>query len=203
MPTVYRPLPGQVAMVQRDDGDPEARPLTGIVLAIGDGPVAVDVGPGGAHLEGFDVVVSVCAADAMYRLRGMARLDDRGAVMLDPLHGVEKVQRRRSHRRPLRMGVTLVPTTETAIDPARVAGRSVDVGPGGVQVETVVPLPADADPVAIMSFPVGSPLMVKTRVVASEVAYERCRYRLVFTDLRPSDADRLALLLAASETVDL
>jgi hypothetical protein len=196
MDASYRPIAGQVVMVERAGHDVEDGCLTGVIMPNGDGDIAIDLGRGGPELaDGDEVVVSVFSSEAMYRLHGTVHPRGRSLVILDSVRETERVQRRRAPRRPLRMSVTLVSADESDPDVSRVAGRSVDVGVGGLRVETVRPLPAGADPIAILTLPEGPPLMLPTRVVASDVSESGCEYRLAFTQLRPPDADRLAVLM--------
>ena len=195
----YRPVAGQIVMVEPVDEQLAERCLTGVVMPSSDDRVTIDLGASGAKLlEGSEVVVSVFSSEAMYRLHGAVHPTGRSMVALDPLHEIERVQRRRSPRRALRLSVTLVSTAESDPDVSRVAGRSLDVGVGGLRVETVRPLPDGADPIVIVSVPEGAPLMLPTRVVTADVGEDGCEYRLAFTRLRPTDADRLALLMGSS-----
>jgi c-di-GMP-binding flagellar brake protein YcgR len=196
MAVSYQPVAGQVVMVEPLDEQLEERCLTGVVIAGEDARVTIDLGASARRLrDGADVIVSVFSADAMYKLHASMKPSGKGVVLLDPIYEVERVQRRRSPRRALRLGVTLVSTAESDPDVLRVAGRSLDVGAGGLRVETIRPLPKGAEPIAIVSIPHGAPLMLPTRVVTADEGEDGCEYRLAFTHLRPSDADRLAVLM--------
>jgi len=193
----YRPVPGQVVMVEPVDEELAERCLTGVVLPGAEGEVTIDLGASRNLIhDGADVVVSVFSSEAMYRLHAVVQPVSKGVVMLDPIIETERVQRRRSPRRALQLSVTLVSTTDEDPEVWRVSGRSLDVGAGGLRVETVRALPPGAeDPVAIVSLPTGAPLMVPTRVVMADESDEGCEYRLAFTQLRQGDADRLAALM--------
>jgi hypothetical protein len=194
---------GQVVMVEPVDQLMSEPCFTGVVLAPTNDRVTIDVGMTAAKLvDGAEVVVSVFSADALYRLHGALRAKATSVVVIDPLHDVERVQRRRSARPPIRVSVTLVSTDESDPDVSRVAGRSLDIGAGGLRVETVRPLPVAAEPIAIVSVPQGAPLMLPTRVISAQVAEEGCEYRLAFTQLRPADAERLAVLIGTPATAD-
>jgi c-di-GMP-binding flagellar brake protein YcgR len=186
-------------MVEPVDEDAGERCFTGIVLAPDDQRVMIDIGPGGVKLvEGARVVVSVFRPDALYRLRGELRTKRGTVVLLDPLLDVERVQRRRSPRHALRVSVTLVSSEESDPDVSRVAGRSLDIGAGGLRVETIHALPAAAEPIAIVSVPHGAPLMLPTRIISAHVDEDGCEYRLAFTQVRPTDAERLAVLIGTA-----
>lgn len=201
MRETYRPVAGQVVMVEPLDEHVGERCFTGVVLVPTDERVTIDIGPGGVKLvDGAPVVVSVFSPEALYRLRGELRTKSGTVVLLDPLIDIERVQRRRSPRRALRVSVTLVSSDESDPDVSRVAGRSLDIGAGGLRVETIRPLPVAADPIAIVSVPQGAPLMLPTRVITARVDEEGCEYRLAFTQLRPSDAERLAVLMGSARS---
>jgi hypothetical protein len=201
MAVTYRPSAGQVVMVEplTDDGEVVEPCLSGVVMSGAPTQVTIDLGRPGATLKaGDEVIVSVFSSDAMYRMRGAVQPLRHGRVVLEPIHDVERVQRRRSFRQPMRVGITLVATDESDPDVARIAGRSLDVGVGGLRVSTNRALPKGAQPIAIVSVPEGAPLMLPTRVVTADVSDRGCEYRLAFTQLRSSDADRLAVLMGAT-----
>lgn len=199
MTVSFRPVTGQVVMLEPLEDDLVERCLAGVVTAGESAQVTIDLGAATARLTpGSEVVVSVFGADAMYKLHAAVQPAAAGVVVLDPVYDVERVQRRRAPRRPLRLGVTLVSTAESDPDVLRVAGRSLDVGVGGLRVQTVRALPKGANPIAIMSVPHGAPLMLPTRVVSAHEAEDGCEYRLAFTNLRPADADRLAVLVGSA-----
>jgi hypothetical protein len=173
--------------------------FTGVVLPPTDDRVTIDVGTAAAKLvDGAEVVVSVFSADALYKLHGGVRGKSTSVLLIDPLVDVERVQRRRSARPAIRVSVTLVSTDASDPEVSRVAGRSLDIGAGGLRVETMRPLPDAAEPIAIVSVPQGAPLMLPTRVIAAQVDPEGCEYRLAFTQLRPTDAERLAVLMSST-----
>ena len=202
MPESYRPVAGQVVMVEpvessrHSTGDETC--FTGVVLPPTQDHVTIDIGMAATKLiDGTEVVMSVFSSDALYRLRGAVRAKSSTVVLIDPLLDVERVQRRRSARPPIRVSVTLVSIDESDPDVSRVAGRSLDIGAGGLRVETIRPLPVEAEPIAIVSVPEGAPLMLPTRVIAAQVDDDGCQYRLAFTQLRPTDAERLAVLMTS------
>jgi c-di-GMP-binding flagellar brake protein YcgR len=195
----YRPVAGQIVIVEPVDANVAERCLTGVVMPSSDDRVTIDLGSSGAVLlDGAAVVISVFSSEALYRLHGEVHPTGRSLVALDPVYEIERVQRRRSPRRALRLSVTLVFTAESDPDVSRVAGRSLDIGVGGLRVETVRPLPDGSNPIVILSVPDGAPMMLPTRVVTADVDEDGCEYRLAFTDLRAADADRLSLLVNAA-----
>jgi hypothetical protein len=196
MTATFHPVAGQVALVEPLDESDQC--VTGVIMSAAS--VAIDVGAAGAEMlvDGADVLVTVFSADALYRLTGVARHDATGVVTVDPVKNVESIQRRRSPRQPVRLSITLVSTAESDPDESRIVGRSTDIATGGLRVETLRPLPKGAAPLAIVAVPHGAPLMLPTRVVYADEADDGCEYRLAFTHLRPTDAERLSVLMAGA-----
>src|SRR5207244_5697000 len=90
--------------------------------------------------ERDEVVVSVFAPDALYRLRATARSGQpEGVIVLTPVHKVERIQRRGAARAAIRLGVTIAAIDSPAVE--SIVGRTVDVGLGGLRVETLRPVP--------------------------------------------------------------
>ena len=85
-----------------------------------------------------DVLVSVFAEDALYRFSGRCELREREVAVPDDV-SVERVQRRNWSRRRLDVAATLCPVDD-ARRLAGVPGRTVDLGVGGLCVETLRPL---------------------------------------------------------------
>jgi PilZ domain len=181
-------LLGQTALVE--GGTVEA---TGTVAAVEGGVVVVscdqECWPTG---ESRQVVISIFAPDALYRLSGKASSDGRDVVGEQNM-AFERIQRRRWPRRRMDLPVTLCPVS----DGARVGGipgRTVDVSVGGVCVETLRPVEGGGDPMVILSLPDGTSIVINTSTVAVEDLSDGWRYRLAFRDLDPNDAGRLAEL---------
>ena len=133
-----------------------------------------------------DVTVSVFAEDALYRFSGPCELREREVVVPDGIL-VERVQRRKWPRRRFDFAATLCPVDDTH-RVSGVPGRTVDVGSGGLCVETLRPLEVDKDPTVILTLPDGRSISVRTTTVEVEDLGDGWRYRLAFSHLEPRDA---------------
>lgn len=147
--------------------------------------------PGEVH----QVHLSIFATEALLTASGRATAD--GAAVQVRLDGpLERIQRRRWPRRRMDLPVTLCPE----VDGARVEGipgRSVDVGVGGICVETLRRVEGEGDPMIIVSLPDGTSIVTGTSTVEVEDLGDGWRYRLAFRDLDGNDAGKLAQLTAA------
>ena len=188
----FRPGPGQVALVQYPNGDTT---LTGLVTGSQDG-IAIDLGPVGHPLSDEAVVVSVYAPDALYRLHATARpARPEGVIVLEPVHEIERIQRRNAIRVPIQLGVTLSflddhnPTIESVV------GRTLDLGLGGLRVQTLRPLP-HRDPTVMFTLPTGRSIVGAALVLSEDTVPEGYECRLAFEELDPDD------VVALSELVD-
>ena len=188
----FRPGPGQVALVQYPSGDTT---LTGLVTSGQDG-IAIDLGPVGRPVAEEPVVVSVYAPDALYRLHATARAArPEGVIVLEPVHEVERIQRRSAVRVPIQLGVTLSflddpnPTIESVV------GRTLDVGLGGLRVQMLRPLP-HRDPTVMFTLPNGRSIVGAVLVLSEDATAEGYECRLAFEELDPDD------VVALSELVD-
>jgi hypothetical protein len=176
----------------------EGTVLTGLVVKDEGGEVTIDLGSSGPPpADGSEVVASVFAPEALYRLYATAHAGRGGLVALDPVHQVERVQRRSWPRRALHLAVTLVPLqgTGTDADFTGISGRTVDVGVGGMRVETIRPLPGGVDPSVMMTLSDGTSMFLPTRIVHADIGRDSCEYRLAFHELQEEDAARLAALV--------
>src|SRR3954454_2022155 len=101
----WRPSPGQVVLLEPEDGGP---PITGVVLAAAvEGPVRIDVTAADRpDATGGAVRASVFAADALYRLTAWAPAVARGVVEL-VVEQVDRVQRRQVPRTRIALPITL------------------------------------------------------------------------------------------------
>jgi hypothetical protein len=142
-----------------------------------------------------DVLVSVFAKDALYRFRGRCELGEGEVAVPDDVF-VERVQRRTWPRRRLDVAATLCPLDD-ARRVAGVPGRTVDLGVGGMCVETLRPLDVDRDPTVILTLPDGHSIVVRTTTVAVEDLGDGWRYRLAFGHLEPRDASLILDLLSS------
>ena len=196
--TGFRPRAGQVVLLEYQGEDAQGTVLTGLVVKDDGGEVTIDLGASGPPpADGSEVVASVFAPEALYRLHATAHAGRAGLVALDPVHQVERVQRRSWPRRALHLAVTLVPLdgTGTEADFTAIAGRTVDVGVGGMRVETIRPLPGSVDPSVMMTLADGTSLFLQTRIVHADIGRDSCEYRLAFHDLADEDAAHLAALV--------
>lgn len=184
--STFTPSPGQVALVERDEpGKPE---MTGLV-ALGDGEtIQIDLGLDAVVPDGGgEVVVSVCAPDALYRLKAKSSPGpSRGILVLSDIHDLEKIQRRSAARVPIRLGVSLACFDEPTSEISSVAGFTIDVGVGGVQVQTLRPLPP-GDPTVVLTLPDGTTIAALALVLQTVLENDGYRSRLAFQDL-PADA---------------
>ena len=141
-----------------------------------------------------DANISIFAPAALYRWTGPVTTS--GAdVRTGPGMSFQRIQRRKWPRRPMDLQVTLCPVA----DGRRVEGipgRTVDVGIGGVCVETLRPVHGEHEPMVILSLPDGTSIVAGATTVEVEDLGDGWRYRLAFHDLDAHDAGRLAGLTA-------
>jgi hypothetical protein len=140
------------------------------------------------------VVVSVFGPEALYRFSGRCELR-KGTVEVPHGVRVERVQRRSWPRRRLDMAATLCPLDD-AHRVAGIPGRTVDLGVGGLCVETLRPLHADRDPVVILTLPDGHSIVARTTTVEVEDLGDGWRYRLAFGHLETRDANLILALVS-------
>jgi hypothetical protein len=192
----YQPLPGQVALLERP-GD--AAEMTGLVGAAEGDQFEIDLGLGNSvSREPEEVVVSVCAPEALYRLRAKAspgRGD--GIVVLSDVHELERIQRRTAVRVPIRLGVSLACLDDPTAGLRAVTGYTIDIGVGGVQVQTLRPLP-DCDPTVMLTLPDGTRVAALTLVLQTTPHGDGYRSRLCFQDLPADTMTALSALVQAN-----
>ncbi len=199
MPFAWRPIAGQIALIELADGSREC--LTGVVLGSDDveaEAVVVDLGaspePPGDTVE---VVASFFAPDALYRLNATASPHGDQAKVIDlTVHAVERVQRRVVPR----ARVALPATMSNFDDPGAfvsVIGETVDLGEGGCRVRTRKAFPGGCDPTITLTLPDGSSVVALAAVLQSETAAPGFEYRLVFLEIDDLDRDRIAGLVTA------
>lgn len=167
--------------------------LTGRLVAAGGASLCVECDDDLAG-DCAEVVVSVFASDALYRVSGPFSVAGRRLVAR-PGTVVERIQRRKWARRRLDMPVILCPVAD-GLHVEGVPGRTVDVGVGGLCVETLRPVEGEGDPMVILSLPDGTSIVSSAATVAAEDLGDGWRYRLAFRDLDAHDAGRLAGLTA-------
>jgi hypothetical protein len=195
------PVPGQVALIEFvEEPGGDATCLTGLVLGDTNGHVTVDLGGSGPLAEGVgEIVVSFFSPDALYRVRATARPSDPPAVIeLDQVLDVERVQRRVFPRIPLRVPVVLSSFDEPSTSGfPSVKGWTIDFGPGGLRVETLMPFPSGADPTVDIYLDDERQIVARTRVVLADLEESHCEYRLAFTELSDTDEALINRVVAA------
>lgn len=182
-------LTGLTALVEAAGAE-----ATGVVTSV-DRTVTVTCDD--ARWSGTDVGsvhISVFAPDALYRISGSATISGLELVV-GPDASVERIQRRKWPRRRLDLPVTVCPVADGKRVEG-VPGRTVDIGVGGVCVETLRPVEGEGDPMVIVSLPDGTTIVSLTSTVGVEDLGDGWRYRLAFTHLEAHDAGRIAELVS-------
>ncbi len=186
-------LKGQTALVE-SGGWEATGTVTSAVLAAGGAAVTVicdeETWTGS---EVGDVVICVFAPDALYQFSGSATVTG-PEVSVGPDAAMERIQRRKWPRRRLDMAVTVCPVADGRRVEG-VPGRTVDIGVGGVCVETLRPVEGEGDPMVILSLPDGTTIVSLTSTVGFEDLGDGWRYRLAFRNLDAHDAGRIAELV--------
>ena len=169
----FRPGPGQVALVEYPG---EHEPRTGLVTNGHQEHIAIDLGAQApAAVPDEPIVVSVYAPDALYRLRGTARAArPEGVIVLEPVHEIERIQRRNAVRVPIQIGVTLSFLDDPAPTIESVVGRTLDVGLGGLRVQMLRPLP-HRDPTVMFTLPAGRSIVAAALVLSEDVTAQPLR----------------------------
>lgn len=187
----WRPVPGQIALIEPEDAAPGRDCLTGVVVP-GE-RVMVDLGasPRPEH-ETSDVVASFFAPDALYRLSAKATHESDGLLVLD-VRAVERVQRRTAPRvrltLPVRLGVARQP------DKMVLKGETLDLSAGGCRVTTDRPWPDDSEPVLTIDLPDGQRVVTEARVVTVDLTGSGWEYRLSFPAIAEGDRQRLSRVI--------
>lgn len=199
--SIFHPTAGQVALIERErPGDDAPAPMTGVVDSGSDEVLTiVGVEPGNLP-EGAQVLVSIFARDALYRIRATAHWASSGRLAMDPIHDVERIQRRRWPRHAIHLDVTLASLDGPDPSLGGVPGRTLDIGMGGLRVVTTHHLPPGADVTVILPLPDGAPLVARTTVVAVDVRDDMVEYRLAFDQLDELDTTNLSALLDPKTT---
>jgi hypothetical protein len=144
--------------------------------------------------EGTEVVVSVFAPEALYRIHAASHSVPSGRLAVGPIHDVERIKRGSWPRHPLHLDVTLA-ALDGPGDLTGVAGRTLDVGMAGLRVETMRRLPPGTDVTVMLSLPDGGSLVARTPVVSVHIGDGGCEYRLAFDRLDCTDATHLMALV--------
>ncbi len=203
MPFAWKPLPGQVALIELQTGGNDC--LTGIVVEGDGGPVVIDLGasPRPALTAGgeCEVVASFFAPDALYRLRATLapHAGGRAAIIDLRIHDIERVQRRSAPRARVALAIVLSNFDDPGGDAAgsftSVVGTSIDVGEGGCRVVTARPFPTGCDPTVTLQLPTGEAVVALSAILQADHTDEGHEYRLVFLELEDTDRLRLAELV--------
>ena len=190
-PAQWRPAPGQIALIEPVGASPGRDCLTGVVVP-GE-RIAVDLGGSPRpEAEVSEVVASIFAPDALYRLFAKATQEGDGLLVLD-VSALERVQRRAARRAqvalPVRLGVG--ETVEAAV----LSGETLDVSTGGCRVTTDRPWPTDCDPVVSIDMPDGHRVVTTARVVTVDLTRSGWEYRLAFPGIADPDRESLSRLV--------
>ena len=188
----WRPVPGQIALVEPEDAGPGRDCLTGVVVP-GE-RIRIDLGASPRpEQESSDVVASFFAPDALYRLSATATQEPDGLLVLD-VKAVERVQRRTAPRVRLTLPVRLRPAEQP--DKMVLTGETLDLSTGGCRVMTDRPWPEDSEPVLTIELPDGEPMVTEARVVTVDLTGGGWEYRLSFRGIGDGDRQRLSRLVA-------
>ncbi len=197
-------LSGHTALIEPEEFGPlgwrYAKPLTGLVDdASHDHLTIVGVSPADL-VDGTEVMISVFSPEALYRIRAGVHWIDPRRLAIDPIHDIEQIQRRRWPRHELHLDVTLFPPPDETLPlPAQgahgVAGRTLDIGMGGLRIETSVLFPAGTSVSVTLMLPDGAPLVTRTTVVATHPRDGTFEHRLAFDQLDDLDTTNLVALL--------
>ena len=199
MPFAWRPVPGQVALIEVVGIDDC---LTGVVLddEVADGqPVVIDLGAT-PHppTDECEVVASFFAPDALYRITAtlVPHANRHTESVIDlRIHEVERVQRRQSPRARHELHAVL----SNFDDPGAmvsVVGQTADVGEGGCRVVTETAFPPGCDPTVTLTLPDGEDLVLLGAVLQSSSTPDGYEYRIVFLQLEDEDRERLSRLVS-------
>jgi hypothetical protein len=205
MPFAWKPLPGQVALIELAGGGTDC--LTGVVVDGSDdeGPVVVDLGASPRPPAGVcEVVASFFAPDALYRMTAtLSAHEGQDAVIDLRVHGIERVQRRTAHRARLAIPAIMSNFDEPGDDQSftSVVGETVDIGEGGCRAMMPRPFPSGCDPTVTLELPTGETVVALGAVLQATATTDgRYEYRLVFLELEDEDRKRLARLIGQPAT---
>ncbi|HUP84073.1 MAG TPA: PilZ domain-containing protein [Acidimicrobiales bacterium] len=203
MPFAWKPVAGQVALIEMSDGGNEC--LTGVVIEGDDGPVVIDLGasPKPEHLD-CEVVASFFAPDALYRMSAVLTAHEGGRAEIIDLrvHDIERVQRRTAPRAQIKIPVVMSnfddPSAEDSGTFSSLVGESIDIGEGGCRALMPKPFPSGCDPTVTLQLPSGETVVALAAVLQANATDDgRYEYRLVFLEL--DDVDRLRLAELVNE----
>src|SRR5581483_612454 len=171
--------------------------MTGLVTNGQQEQIAIDLGAQAPPAPEEPIVVSVYAPAALYRLRGTARrARPEGVIVLEPVHDVERIQRRSAARVPIQVGVVLSFLDDPTPMIESIVGRTLDIGLGGLRVLTLRPVPK-RDPTVMFTLPTGRSIVGATLVLSEDSTAEGYEVRLSFQDLDPGDVVALREMVEA------
>lgn len=192
MQVVWKPTPGQVALIEPSGAD-SSECLTGVVIEDHGQDVVIDLGAS-PHPPDHDVevVASFFAPDALYRLTGVAHPHEERHSLIDlSVAQIERVQRRNAPRSQSSLEAVL----SNLDDPGElvsIVGTTIDVGTGGCRVRTNQPFPIGGDPTVSISLPDGSQVMALGAILQSRLVDDTWEYRIVFLEIEDESRKRLA-----------
>lgn len=194
MQLAWRPSPGQVALIEVQDGGRDC--LTGVVVDDIGEPVVIDLGASpDLPTEDCPVIASFFAPDALYRVRARAAHHDHLDSVIDlTVEEVERVQRRTAPRVKANFPVVLSNFDDPG-DLVSVVGETVDIGLGGCRVRTEKRFPMGCDPTVSLQLPSGDAIVSLAAILQSDRITNGFEYRLVFLELEDEDRERLATLV--------
>lgn len=200
MTAVWTPSPGQVVLVEPQEAA-ECGCLTGLVLSSDGATVAIDLGAScPREADHLRVLASFYAADALYRVQGeLHPSPDRTTVVELEAWAVERIQRRSTARVRVDLPASLSAFDDG--DCSSVAGRTIDLGPGGCRVATKSPFPREVDPTVTIRFPNGDWAIALARILESQQRGSVWEYRMVFADLDDDESDRISRLANVAAAV--
>lgn len=202
MPFAWKPVPGQVALIEMTAGGNDC--LTGVVIEGEGSPVVIDLGASPRPVEReCEVIASFFAPDALYRMKAtLTPHGDREAIIDLRVHDIERVQRRTAPRARIQIPVIMsnFDDPQSEGDPgafSSVVGESIDIGEGGCRALMPKPFPSGCDPTVTLQLPSGETIVALGAVLqANSTDDGRYEYRLVFLELEDVDRLRLAELIA-------
>ncbi len=200
MPFAWKPVPGQVALIELSSGGNDC--LTGVVVADDHDSVVINLGasPRPADAE-CEVIASFFAPDALYRLKATLTPHEGHDTVIDlRVHDIERVQRRSAPRARVAIPVVMSnfddPGEGNPGEFESVVGETIDIGEGGCRVLVSRPFPHGCDPTLTLQLPSGETIVGLAAVLQANVTsrglYE---YRLVFLEMEEVDRLRLAELI--------
>jgi len=193
MSTAWKPAPGQVALIELADDAEHC--LTGVVMADGNGSVAIDLGasPTAPDAE-IDVVASFFTPEALYRVKAHAvpRKEQKAVIDLT-VDDVERVQRRAAPRARVELRAAMT-AFEGDSDFASVVGTTIDIGPGGCRLRTEKQFPPGNDPTITLQMPNGETVALFGQILQVQTEGDAFEYRIAFMDVEDEDGKKLLAL---------